>query len=95
MADDKRMIAALKAGISREEAEAMFAEDKLIDKGQVMEWDLPPEEHKKAMKYANSDEKKKKHAAHFGADHRHGYRRSAGGRTLFPHGRRCRVAGIC
>jgi hypothetical protein len=60
MADDKRMIAALKAGISREEAEAMFAEDKLIDKGQVMEWDLPPEEHKKAMKYANSDEKKKK-----------------------------------
>ena len=60
MAEDKRMIAALKAGISREEAEAMFAEDKLIDKGQVMEWDLPPEEHKKAMKYANSDEKKKK-----------------------------------
>lgn len=60
MADDKRMIAALKAGISREEAEAMFAEDKLIDKGQIMEWDLPPDEHKKAMKYANSDEKKRK-----------------------------------
>lgn len=60
MADDKRMVAALKAGISREEAEAMFADDKLIDKGQVMEWDLPPDEHKKAMKYANSDEKKRK-----------------------------------
>ena len=37
-----------------------MAEDKRIDRGEVMEWDLPPEEHKKAMKYANSDEKKKK-----------------------------------
>lgn len=60
MADDKRMASALKLGLSREEAEAMFAHDKLVDKGQIMEWDLPPEEHKKAMKYANSDEKKRK-----------------------------------
>ena len=60
MATDKRLDAAMKLGMSREEAEAMLAEDKRIDRGEVMEWDLPPEEHKKAMKYANSDEKKKK-----------------------------------
>ena len=60
MAEDKRIEAAMKLGMSREDALAMLAEDKRIDKGEVMEWDLPPEEHKKAMKYANSDEKKKK-----------------------------------
>lgn len=60
MADDKRIEAAMKLGMSREDALAMLAEDKRIDRGEVMEWDLPPEEHKKAMKYANSDEKKKK-----------------------------------
>ena len=60
MATDKRLDAAMKLGMSREEAESMLAEDKRIDRGEVMEWDLPPEEHKKAMKYANSDEKKKK-----------------------------------
>ena len=60
MATDKRLEAAMKLGMSREDAEAMLAEDKRIDRGEVMEWDLPPEEHKKAMKYANSDEKKKK-----------------------------------
>ena len=60
MAEDRRIEAAMKLGMSREEALAMLAEDKRIDRGEVMEWDLPPEEHKKAMKYANSDEKKKK-----------------------------------
>lgn len=60
MATDKRLEAAMKLGMTKEEAEAMLAEDKRIDRGEVMEWDLPPEEHKKAMKYANSDEKKKK-----------------------------------
>lgn len=58
--EDKRLEAAMKLGMSREDAEAMLAEDKRIDRGEVMEWDLSPEEHKKAMKYANSDEKKKK-----------------------------------
>ena len=62
MAEDKRIEAAMKLGMSREDALAMLAEDKRIDRGEVMEWDLPPEEHKKAMKYANSDEKKKKTA---------------------------------
>lgn len=60
MAEDRRIEAAMKLGMSREDALAMLAEDKRIDRGEVMEWDLPPEEHKKAMKYANSDEKKKK-----------------------------------
>ena len=60
MAEDKRIEAAMKLGMSREDALAMLAEDKRIDRGEVMEWDLPLEEHKKAMKYANSDEKKKK-----------------------------------
>jgi len=60
MAEDKRIEAAMKLGMSCEDALAMLAEDKRIDRGEVMEWDLPPEEHKKAMKYANSDEKKKK-----------------------------------
>ena len=60
MAEDKRIEAAMKLGMSREDALAMLAEDKRIDRGEVMEWDLPPDEHKKAMKYANSDEKKKK-----------------------------------
>lgn len=60
MAEDKRVEAAMKLGMSREDALAMFAEDKRIDRGEVMEWDLSLEEHKKAMKYANSDEKKKK-----------------------------------
>ena len=60
MAEDKRIEAAMKLGMSRDDALAMLAEDKRIDRGEVMEWDLPPEEHKKAMKYANSDEKKKK-----------------------------------
>ena len=60
MAEDKRIEAAMKLGMSREDALTMLAEDKRIDRGEVMEWDLPPEEHKKAMKYANSDEKKKK-----------------------------------
>lgn len=60
MADDKRLVAAMKLGMSREEAEAMLAEDKRIDRGEIMDWDLSPEEHKKAVRYANSDEKKKK-----------------------------------
>ena len=60
MAEDKRIEAAMKLGMSREDALAMLAEDKRIDRGEDMEWDLPPEEHKKAMKYANCDEKKKK-----------------------------------
>lgn len=68
MAEDKRVEAAMKLGMSREDALAMLAEDKRIDRGEVMEWDLSLEEHKKAMKYANSDEKKKKTPAAYNFD---------------------------
>ena len=60
MAVDKRIEACRKLGMSEEEIKAMLDEDKRIDRGEVMDWDLSPEEHKKAMKYANSDEKKRK-----------------------------------
>ena len=51
-----------KAGMTDAEIQQVLLDDKAVDRGQVMEWDLSPEEHKKAMKYANSDEKKKKTA---------------------------------
>lgn len=43
-----------------EDADRILAEDKRIDRGEVMDWDLSDEEHKKAMKNANVDEKKRK-----------------------------------
>ena len=63
MAVDKRIEACRKLGMSEEEIKAMLDEDKRIDRGEVMDWDLSPEEHKKAMKYANSDEKKRQKPA--------------------------------
>jgi hypothetical protein len=51
-----------KLGYSDEEIQQMLADDKAVDRGESMEWDLTPEEHKKAMKYANSTEKKTKSA---------------------------------
>ena len=63
MAVDKRIEACRKLGMSEEEIREMLDEDKRIDRGEVMDWDLSEEEHKKAMKYANSDEKKRKNPA--------------------------------
>ena len=60
--DNKQLMAMKKLGYSDAEIQQMLFDDKLVDRGQIMEWDLSPEEHKKAMKYANSDEKKKKTA---------------------------------
>ena len=60
MAVDKRIEACRKLGMTDDEIREMLDEDKRIDRGEVMDWDLSPEEHKKAMKYANSDEKKRK-----------------------------------
>ena len=57
---NKQLMAMKKLGYSDAEIQQMLMDDKAVDRGQIMEWDLPPEEHKKAMKYANSDEKKKK-----------------------------------
>ena len=39
---------------SREEAEAILAEDKRIDRGEKVNFDLSEEEHRKAMKNANA-----------------------------------------
>lgn len=39
---------------SREEAERILADDKAIDRGERMEFDLTPEEEKQAKKYANT-----------------------------------------
>lgn len=57
---NKQLMAMKKAGMTDAEIQQVLLDDKAVDRGQVMEWDLSPEEHKKAMKYANSDEKKKK-----------------------------------
>ena len=57
---NKQLMAFKKLGYSDEQIQEMLMDDKAVDRGEQMEWDLTPEEHKKAMKYANSDEKKKK-----------------------------------
>lgn len=44
---------------SAEEADSIIADDKAVDRDEAMDWDLSPEEHKAAMKFANADEKKK------------------------------------
>ena len=60
MAENKQITAMRKLGYTEEQIQQILSDDKRIDRGEVFEWDLSPEEHKKAMKYANSDEKKKK-----------------------------------
>ena len=57
---NKQLVAMKKLGYTDEQIQEMLADDKRIDRGEILEWDLSAEEHKKAMKYANSDEKKKK-----------------------------------
>lgn len=59
---NKQLTAMRKLGYTDEQIQQMLADDKRIDRGEVLEWDLSPEEHKKAMKYANSTEKTKKTA---------------------------------
>ena len=57
---NKQLMAFKKLGYTDAEIQQMLIDDKAVDRGQQMEWDLTPEEHKKAMKYANSTEKKPK-----------------------------------
>lgn len=59
---NKQLMAFRKLGYSDAEIQQMLMDDKAVDRGEHMEWDLTPEEHKKAMKYANSTEKTKKKA---------------------------------
>ena len=58
--DDKRIAQMRKMGYSEFQIEEMLADDKAVDRGERMEWDLSDEEHRKAMRYANADEHKKK-----------------------------------
>lgn len=43
---------------TKEEAEAILAEDKRIDRGEKVDFDLSDEEHRKAMKNANAGTRK-------------------------------------
>lgn len=58
--NDKRVIAMRKIGYSDAQIEEMLEDDKAVDRGEPLPWDMDKEEHKKAMKYANADEHKKK-----------------------------------
>ena len=59
MASEKQLSAMRKCGMSEEEIAQVLADDKAIDKGERMSFDLSPEEEKKAKKYANVGERKK------------------------------------
>lgn len=56
---DPRVIAMRRQKYSDAQIEEMLEDDKETDRGVIHEWDLSPEDHKKAMKYANVDEHKK------------------------------------
>ena len=56
---EKQLAAFRKLGCTDEEIAGALAADAAIDRGEQMEWDLSPEEHKKAMKTANATEHKK------------------------------------
>lgn len=59
MANSKQIVAMRKCGMTEEEIAQVLADDKAIDRGERMEFDLSPEEEKKAKKYANVGERKK------------------------------------
>lgn len=48
-----------KLGYSDAQIEEMLEDDKAVDRGEPLPWDMDKAEHKKAMKYANADEHKK------------------------------------
>ena len=57
---DRQMAAFKKLGYSDAQIEEMIEDDKAVDRNEPLPWDMSKEEHKKAMKYANADEHKKK-----------------------------------
>lgn len=57
---EKQMQAFRKLGYSDEQIAEMLEDDEATDKGVIHEWDMSPEEHKKAIKNANADEHKAK-----------------------------------
>lgn len=60
---EKQIEACRKLGMTDKEIKEMLDDDKAIDRSnlnsKVFEWELDPEAHKKAVKYANADERKK------------------------------------
>lgn len=57
---EKQMQAFRKLGYSEEQIAEILEDDKIVDgdkTGIALPWDLSPEEHKKAVKYANADER--------------------------------------
>ena len=58
-ATERQMAAFKKLGYTDEQIEEMLEDDKAVDRGEALPWDMSREEHKKAMKYANADEHKK------------------------------------
>ena len=57
---NKQLTAMRKLGYSDEDIHQMLADDKRVDRGEILEWDMSAEEHKKAMKFANVTDKKPK-----------------------------------
>lgn len=60
---EKQMQAFRKLGYSDEQIAEMLEDDETVDRdrtGTALEWDMNPEEHKKAVKFANVDEHKPK-----------------------------------
>lgn len=57
---NKQLTAMRKLGYSDEDIQQMLADDKRVDRGEILEWDMSTEEHKKAMKFANVTDKKPK-----------------------------------
>lgn len=58
--DEKRIAQLMKSlSCTREEAIEVLMDDDDVDHGVKKDWDLSPEEHKKAMKQANAGSKKR------------------------------------
>ena len=57
---NKQLTAMRKLGYSDEDIQQMLADDKRVDRGEILEWDMSAEEYKKAMKFANVTDKKPK-----------------------------------
>ena len=58
MADSKQIMAMRKLGLTDEEIQQMLKDDKAIDKGAKMDFDLTPEQAKVAKKYTNTGTRK-------------------------------------
>ena len=58
MADNKQIAAMRKLGLTDEEIRQMLNDDKAVDKGQKMDFDLPPEKEKVAKQYTKTGTRK-------------------------------------